>query len=329
MKRIVSIAIASLLFAGITLSAAAPNYGYSQIDVAKPSGGQVLHVPRDYSTIQAAVDAAAEGDTVQVKAGIYNENVVVSTSAVRLHATSGVVLDGTGLSGIGILVRGTSVASPVSDVEVSGFEVRNFERGIIVQWAVNARVHRNEVHQNVDKTPPLLLGDAAGIELITTHLSEVSQNFVHDNGDGGIQLRVGSTQNTIRANRVHGNGTQRTTDLGAAGILLTGLGTNDNRVLENEVIGNYGRGIMLTRPSGTAPITGNLVEQNRAHDNQRAGIAIMSAAIDNFVLQNDARWNNISGLPPCFRCNLFDMSIGTNVWERNLGTFNLTDACAP
>jgi parallel beta-helix repeat protein len=328
MKRIVSIAIASLLFAGITLSAATQNYGYSQIEVAKPWDGQVLHVPRDYSTIQAAVNAAAEGDTVQVDAGIYNENVVVSASALRLHATSGVVLDGTGLSGIGILVRGTSVASPVNDVEVSGFEVRNFERGIIVQWAVNARVHHNEVHQNVDKMPPMVLGDAAGIELITTHLSEVGNNFVHDNGDGGIQLRVGSTQNTIRGNRVYGNGTQGTT-MGAAGILLTGLGTNDNRVLENDVIGNNGRGIMLTRPTGTAPITGNLIAQNRAHDNQRSGIAIMSAAVDNFVLQNDARWNNISGLPPCYRCNLFDMSIGTNVWERNLGTFNLTDACAP
>jgi pectin methylesterase-like acyl-CoA thioesterase len=70
-------------------------------------GTQVLHVPRDYSTIQAAVDAAGAGDTVQVKAGVYNENVVVSTSSVRLHATSGVVLDGTGLTGIGILVRGT------------------------------------------------------------------------------------------------------------------------------------------------------------------------------------------------------------------------------
>lgn len=304
-------------------------FGFTMVVVAKPSGGQVLHVPRDYPTIQAAVAVAAEGDTVQVNAGIYNENVVVSTSAVRLHATSGVVLDGAGLTGIGILVRGASVASPVRDVEVSGFEVRNFERGIIVQWAVNARVHHNEVYQNTDKTSPLILGDAAGIELITTHLSEVSQNSVHDNGDGGIQLRAGSTQNTIRANRVCGNGTQRAIDFGSAGILLTGLGTNDNRIVENEVIGNYGRGIMLTRPTGTAPITGNLVAQNRAHENQRSGIAIMAAAINNFVLQNDARWNNISGLPPCYRCNLFDLSSGTNVWERNLGTFNLTGACAP
>lgn len=304
-------------------------FAFTMVVVAKSFVRQVLHVPGDYLTIQAALDAAAEGDTVQVNAGIYNENVVVSASAIKLHATNGVVLEGTGLNGIGIQVRGTSSASPVRDVEVSGFEVRNFERGIIVQWAVDARVHNNEVYQNVDKISPVVLGDATGIELVTTYLCEVSENFVHDNGVGGIQLRVGSTQNTIRANRVYANGTQVITDLGGAGILLTGLGTNDNRVLENEVIGNYGRGIMLTRPTGTAPITGNLVAQNRAHDNYRAGIAIMFAAIDNFVLQNDARWNNISGLPPCYRCNLFDNSSGSNGWERNLGTFNLTDACAP
>lgn len=33
--------------------------------------------------------------------------------------------------------------------------------------------------------------------------------------------------------------------------------------------------------------------------------------------------------PPCYRCNLMKMSnVGANVWERNLGAFNLTDACA-
>jgi parallel beta-helix repeat protein len=182
------------------------------------SVGQVVHVPRDFPTIQAAVDAADEGDTVQVEAGIYNENVVVSTSGVKVHASGGVVLDGTGLIGIGVHVRGASAAAPVSGVEISNFEVANFERGIIVQWATNVRVHRNEVHDNVDKTPPLVLGDAAGIELVTAQFTDVSQNIVHHNGDGGIQLRVGSTQNIIRDNRVYENGIQRLADLGLPGF---------------------------------------------------------------------------------------------------------------
>ena len=302
--------------------------GPTAISGSSGSGGQVLHVPRDYPSIQAAVDAAADGDTVQVMAGVYNENVVVSTSGVKVHASGGVVLDGTGLTGIGVHVRGASAADLVSGVEISNFEIANFERGVVVQWATNVRVHRNEVHDNVDKTPPFVLGDAAGIDLVTAQFTDVSQNIVHHNGHGGIQLRVGSTQTTIRHNRVYENGIQQIADMGAAGILLTGAGTHDNRIEHNEVLANYGQGIRIARPAGTAPITGNLAAHNRIHGNHRSGVAIMDAATGNFVVHNDARDNNLSGLAPCYRCNLFDNSIGGNIWEKNHGTFNGTDACA-
>ena len=321
-RRVQQVVLAVLLASSYVFSVATTTSGSGP-------GGQVLHVPGDYPTIQAALDAAVEGDTIQVKAGIYNENVVVSTSGVNVHGSAGVVLDGTGLAGTGFHVRGASAAAPVSGVEISHFEISNFERGIIVQWATSVRVHRNEVHDNVDKMAPLVLGDAAGIDLVTAHFTDVSENTVHHNGDGGILLRVGSTQNTIRHNRVYVNGTQRQADLGARGILATGAGTNDNRIEHNEILANYGRGIMITRPTGTAPITGTVVAHNRVHGNHRSGIAIMEAATGNVVMHNDARDNNLSGLAPCYRCNLFDLSIGGNIWGENHGTFSGTDACAP
>jgi hypothetical protein len=46
-----------------------------------------LHVPRDYPTIQGAIDAASSGDTVKVAAGTYTESV---------HLRSGVCLLGSG-----------------------------------------------------------------------------------------------------------------------------------------------------------------------------------------------------------------------------------------
>ena len=178
---------------------------------------------------------------------------MVPTSGVRVHGSGGVVIDGTGLTGIGIHVRGASATVPVDGVEISHLEVANFERGIVVQWATNVRVHRNEVHDNVDKIDPLLLGDAAGIELVTAHFTDVSQNIVRHNGDGGIQLRVGSTQNTIRQNRVSLNGTQRLADLEGRGILATGAGTHDNRIEHNEILANYGRGVMIPVRRGRPP----------------------------------------------------------------------------
>jgi len=289
----------------------------------------VIQVPADYPTIQAAVNAANEGDAIMVSVsdlGAYQENVVITTSNLRLHATTGVVLDGAAVHGVGINVHGTS-SNPVAGVEVSGFEIRNFTEGMLALNATGVQLHHNDVHDNevaLGKLPGLGLG--VGIELRMAVDSEVSENLVHHNGGDGIELRIGSTGNTIKANHVYENGTQETPNPDAAGILVTGAGTNDNRLEENELLGNNGRGIFVGRPAGTAPITGTLVLQNRAHDNQRSGIAIMSAATQNYVFQNDARDNNLSGLPPCVHCNLVDISIGGNVWERNLGTFNLTDS---
>lgn len=280
----------------------------------------VLKVPGDYATIQAAVDAASPGDIIQVRAGVYNENVVIVTSGLRLHGSSGAVIDGYGLTGTGILVLGTA-AQPVTDVVVSGFEVRDFQRGIVVQWATQARIRGNEVHDNTKWTANGL-ESATGIDLVTTHFSDVSENFVHHNGYRGMSFRVGSTDNVLRSNRIYENGTLVTTVMEGQGVMVTGLGTNDNKILANEILRNYGRGIMLGRPVGTTPITGNLVAENRLHENQRAGICIMTAAQDNYILQNDAKGNNLSGLPPCLTFNLFEMVPGSNVWERNQGTSN-------
>ena len=298
--------------------------------VAAPATGtmEVLHVPSDYPTIQAAVNAASKGDMIQVAAGVYNENVVISKSGLRLHAAAGAVLDGTGLTGFGIYVKGTS-AAPATDVEISGFEVEKFNSGIVLELGSQVLVHHNDIHDNTSKNPSLPLGEATGIDLRTTDHSEVSENFLHHNGARGIYLRVGSNHNMIRVNRVEDNGFQYadTVRIGI-GIGVTGNLTNDNRVEENDLNNNNGWGIQLARPLNTVPLTGNMMLQNRAHGNQRGGIAIMGAAKANYVLQNDARDNNLSGLTPCVHCNLVDLSTGLgdpNVFERNLGTFNLTD----
>ncbi|HEX4950320.1 MAG TPA: right-handed parallel beta-helix repeat-containing protein, partial [Blastocatellia bacterium] len=159
-------------------------------------------MPRRYATIQAAVDAARAGDTIKVAAGIYNENVVISTAGLRLQASRGAVIDGSGLTGTGILVLGTA-AQPVADVEVSGFEVKDFQRGIVLQFTTGARINCNDIHDNNKSPgPPTALDQATGIDLVTAHSSVVSDNSVHHNGAAGIQLRVGSTDNVVQANKI-------------------------------------------------------------------------------------------------------------------------------
>jgi parallel beta-helix repeat protein len=294
------------------------------------AGGEIRHVPRDYPTIQTAVDASEEGDTVLVAPGVYSENVVISKSGLRLVGGDNVVLDGAAVAnpGRGIHVNGTA-ATPLTDVEIRNFEVRNFERGISVFWTTGARVTHNYVHHNTDRTLPLAQGEAYGIGLVRVSSSELSHNVVSHNGWQGIFIGTDNPGNTVHHNRVVENGTQiDVLRQDGTGILVQ---SDSTQIQHNEILANNGRGIFVTL-NRVAPLTGILVAYNRVHDNQRAGVSIGGNATGNTVIHNDARENNPSGLGPCPPCNLNDISTGRNggnVWAFNHGTFNGTDACAP
>ena len=68
---------------------------------AVPAAAKTLLVPQQFSTIQAALNAAKPYDTVQVsgklKGGVYNEAVTISTPHVILQGVGNPVIDGTGL----------------------------------------------------------------------------------------------------------------------------------------------------------------------------------------------------------------------------------------
>jgi len=55
----------------------------------------VIHVPADYPTIQAAVDAAQNHDTILIAAGVYTNQVVIENKNLTLSGSPGAVLRAT------------------------------------------------------------------------------------------------------------------------------------------------------------------------------------------------------------------------------------------
>lgn len=90
------------------------------------SAAATLKVPQGFATIQAAVDAAADDDTVVVSKGTYHEAVLVQNKAIKLIAKGKVTIDGR-LNGawLGNCIKVVNAAGSVID----GFTLRHVGSG--------------------------------------------------------------------------------------------------------------------------------------------------------------------------------------------------------
>src|SRR3989304_5306495 len=146
-----------------------------------------------YSTIQAAVNAAADGDIIQVRAGTYNEEVKV-TKPLTLQGDTGAIIDGQCSRENGIEIvqeRDLEIGGPlyadVSNITVSGFEIRN--------------TRRSGVH----------IGNSDDLPMsVAPHDTTIRNNYIHDfNCDGGgdhdeagVASYFGGARTTIMNNTI-------------------------------------------------------------------------------------------------------------------------------
>ncbi|MCZ6493803.1 MAG: hypothetical protein O6933_06960 [Planctomycetota bacterium] len=93
------------------------------VTLCGPAVADILHVLGDYRTIQAAIDAAMDGDEVEVHPGIYNETINLLGKAITVRSSDGpdvTIIDATGLGQVSVV---TCNSGEGPDTVLDGFTV--------------------------------------------------------------------------------------------------------------------------------------------------------------------------------------------------------------
>ena len=210
----------------------------------------ILNVPAQYATIQAAIDAADAGDTIQIASGVYTE---------KLIPKSGLTIQGAG-AGATIFQKSGDAAieikGSVDNVTISGFTVRNSglrgftsSRGAIdIDDSSNITISNCEVINNtsingagldLDHADNVLIKncvfagnsasnigslsftDADGIVLENVTVADNTGGF---NGIGGIAVYYSNSDITIKNSIIWNNGNNLDITAGTVDVSYTDFG---------------------------------------------------------------------------------------------------------
>jgi parallel beta-helix repeat protein len=230
----------------------------------------------NYTSIQAAINAAQPGDTIIVRDGTYTENVEVNVANLTLRSENGsaftTVLAAVNASDV-FLVTANSVT-------ITGFTVRNANDSA----SAACGIHLHSVHHCI-VSGNNASGNYRGIYLFSSSKNTLSDNTVSKNGFG-IYLNYSSnnnlTANTANSNIRYGN----SYDGNSYGIRLQS--SSNNTLTANTANWNYDYGIGLQSSSN------NTLTANTANWNYDYGIGLLFSSTNN--LTNNTASDNSRGI---------------------------------
>jgi len=232
----------------------------------------------DYTSIQAAVKNATNGDTIVVYPGTYTENVYVNKE-LTIMSQSGNPEDTIVEATYNYVIR-----VDADNVTISGFNVTGSPRGISLYRVENCIVDNN-IASNSNE----------GIVLEHSSNNSLTNNTAKNHRYNGIML-YSSSSNTLTSNTAEKN---------SIGIRL--YPSSNNVLINNTASNNKNCGIVLDSPSNN-----NTLTSNTASNNDNCGV--VGSCSNSTLTSNVVSNNKNSGISLSSSSNntLFSNTISNN-----------------
>ncbi|WP_083523355.1 outer membrane protein assembly factor BamB family protein [Methanofollis ethanolicus] len=230
----------------------------------------------DFTTIQAAVDAAFDGDRIIVRDGTYVENVVLDRSVYlgSMNGSSSTIIRPADTNDNIVTIRSDNVT-------VEGFSLTGTDLTYSVgKWYVRNAVYSYEC-DNLTIAGNDVFDDYLGISVRMAHNSTITGNTIHDVTYRGIWL---DGQASLWDNSVRGS---------------------SGNTISNNVLYNITDATDLFGPICVRYATDNTITGNEIHDSGDYGLSILSSE-SNIVSGNQFRNISVGGIEAYFATdNLF------------------------
>jgi hypothetical protein len=291
----------------------------SLLTVGSVASANIIHVPADQPTIQAGINAAANGDRVLVAPGTYVENINFLGKAITVASVMGpnvTIIDGHQTDSVVIFSNKETTTSVLKGFTIQNGHATTFITGggISMQFSSAATITGNVITANqgclgggiygqggtpiitkniISKNSADLCGGGrgGGIELDGAYGPQITANVIESNiapsgGGGGITLEGLSAPAIVSNNVIRGN------RAGSQGGGIYAFNSDDALVIQNFIVGNIaaeGGGadwqVVLNAQGPT--LINNTFVVNRAVNGGEGSALFLNGFYSNSILENN------------------------------------------